>query len=280
MIQNQPGEHLVVGVPVRNQLPFVKSCLISLAKYRSPDTRILIVDDASTIECREFLKEFTAGTPRTDLICNSQQKGFPYNCNEIIYNSSADTICLLNSDTLVAGEWDRFILEIMYSNDSIGLAGPSTSFTHTPQSLPGLQTLRMAQNEETVNHIAGLVFQRYKNQYQDLPRLGGFCFFFKRELIRRIGYFDERFSPGCGEEDDFTSRARKSGYRAMWVKYAYVHHFGHCSFTAEMGKASAQLWAKNKLIFEIKQLLPHIGEIVHTRGAGCLINRREGPRRE
>lgn len=258
-------EQLVVGVPVRNQLPFVKACLKSLAKHRSPGTHILIVDDASGPECRDFLEEFTAETSGTDLICNSKQRGFPYNCNEIIYNSSTDTICLLNSDTLVAGEWDRFILEVMDLDASIGLAGPSTSFTHTPQLLPGLKALRMLQDEETVTQIANLVYQLYKNQYQPLPRLGGFCFFLKRELIRRIGYFDERFNLGCGEEDDFTYRARKSGYRAIWVKYSYVHHFGHCSFTAELGKDSAQLWAKNKLIFEIKQLLPFMGEIVHPR---------------
>jgi GT2 family glycosyltransferase len=223
----------------------------------------LIVDDASEPCCRDFLQEFAASTPDTGLLRNPGRRGFPYNCNEIIYNSSEETICLLNSDTLVSGDWDRSIMEVMSLDPSFAMAGPSTSFAHTPQELPTLRASRMEQTLKSVTRIAGDVYKRYKNQYQPLTRLGGFCFFFKRELIRRIGYFDERFGLGCGEEDDFVYRARRLGFRAIWVKYSYVHHFGHCTFTAELGKDSAQLWAKNKLIFEIKQLLPHLGEIVH-----------------
>lgn len=121
----------------------------------------------------------------------------------------------------------------------------------------------MNHNPETVAALARVVLHCYPGQYESMPTLGGFCLFFKREVVNRIGYFDERFGLGGGEEDDFIARSRRTGLKAIWVKYSYVHHFGHCSFTQEMESQSARLWAKNRLIYEIKQLRPEIREVVH-----------------
>jgi GT2 family glycosyltransferase len=148
------------------------------------------------------------------------------------------------------------------------LGGPSTCFTHTVQALPGLAAARLYQDAASVAQIGRRVHARFRGQYRVVPRLGGFCLFFRRDVVRRIGFFDERFGLGSGEEDDFVCRARAAGHRAVWAKAAYVHHFGHCSFSAELGAASAELWRRNRLIFEIKRLVPGLGEIVHAPAAG------------
>ncbi|MEW5923594.1 MAG: glycosyltransferase [Candidatus Zixiibacteriota bacterium] len=263
MKMQKQSAKLVVGVPVRNQLNFVRACLATLAKWRLPETEIIIVDDASNTPCRDFLEDFADREEGVALLKNDRQRGFPYNCNEIIYNSASETICLLNSDTLVTPNWDKYVLEVMALDDKNGLAGPSTSFTHTPQSLAGLRQIRMNHDEQTVVDIAASVYKQYRDKYEPMSQLGGFCLFFKRKVIKDIGYFDERFGLGGGEEDDFVFRARKAGYSAIWVKYAYVHHYGHCSFTEELGSASSDLWVKNNMIYKMKRLMPGMGEIRH-----------------
>ena len=259
-------ESLAVGIPIRNQLPFVRQCLDSLFAYTRPDVRILLVDDASGRECREYLEEVASCRPELTLIRNERSRGFPYCCNEMLYNSSEELVCFLNSDTIVSQQWDTHITDVMRSNASIGMAGPSTSFTHTEQSLPGLLEDRMRQDSAGVLRIAQRVYEFYRGQQQILDSLGGFCLFIRREVVRKIGYFDERFGIGAAEEDDFIARAKTVGFQPVWVKYAYVHHFGHCTMTQELQGASAELWRRNRILYEIKRLVPELREIVHAPG--------------
>jgi O-antigen biosynthesis protein len=256
--------HLTVGVPVRNQLPFVRACLETLTRHRTNGTRLLLVDDDSEAKTREYLESFAAGVPDVDLIRNHKHSGFPYSANEILYHGSGDTVCVLNSDTLVTPGWDRLVLEAMALDDTFALAGPSTSFCHTAQEIAGLRSLRMEHDGGTAAGIAEVLARIYCGQYQRVRRLSGFCLFLRRALLDRVGYFDERFGLGCGEEDDFVDRACRLGVTPIWVKSSYVHHFGHCSFTAELGTGSAALWSRNRELLVIKQLTPGMGEVIHS----------------
>jgi GT2 family glycosyltransferase len=259
----------VVGVPIRNQLPFVRLCMASLFAFNHPNTRILLVDDGSETPTQEYLVEIS-GRPGVTLLRNERPRGVPYCFNEILYNSSEEEICFLNSDTLVTPQWDVHLSAVIESSQEIGMTGPSTSFTHTEQSLPGLLENRMSQDSASASQIAHRVYQFYRGQLKVLRTLGGFCLAVRRDVVRKIGYFDECFGIGAAEEDDFIARARDAGFLPVWVKYAYVHHFGHCTMTQELKGASAELWRKNRLIFEIKRLTPGLPELVHTPGANSV----------
>jgi GT2 family glycosyltransferase len=232
---------------------------------RCDSTSIFIVDDASEADCSRYLREFVEQTPNSKLIVNKRQRGFPYNCNEILDNSSEPYICLLNSDTVVSPSWDEMLLSALKADESIGFVGPSTSWAHTRQCLSGACAMRYELNADSVAGVAQTVFTHYAGQVEELPTLSGFCFMFRRSSFKRIGYFDERFGLGGVEEDDFILRGRRLGLRAMWIKYVYVHHYGQASFRAELGSQTAELWQRNQLIFEIKQLLPSIKELSHSR---------------
>jgi GT2 family glycosyltransferase len=254
---------LTIGVPIRNQLPFVRACLETVVRYRMPGAQLLLIDDASEYDTREYLEGFAATVPGVDLLRNRRHSGFPYSANEILNSSSGPVLCLLNSDTLVTPHWDRLVVSAMDANERFALAGPSTSYAHTEQEVPGLRLVRMHHDAETAARIAAELERIYTGKIQRVRQLGGFCLFLRRSLVRQVGYFDERFGLGCGEEDDFVMRARRRGVIPIWVRSSYVHHFGHCSFTAEPGVDSAELWARNRQLMEIKQLVPEMAEKVH-----------------
>jgi hypothetical protein len=70
--------------------------------------------------------------------------------------------------------------------------------------------------------------------YPTLPLLNGFCYGIKRTVLEQIGYLDEdTFGPGYGEEDDFTLRAHRAGFRAAIADDAYVYHAQSRSYSNE-----------------------------------------------
>jgi GT2 family glycosyltransferase len=52
----------------------------------------------------------------------------------------------------------------------------------------------------------------------------GSCMFIKREVLDKIGYFDENFGMGYREEVDLAFRAREAGYKIVSCPTAtYIH---------------------------------------------------------
>src|SRR3954471_5009466 len=168
---NEPAlaGRLVVGVPVRNQLPYALACLETLHSRRGPGTAILIVDDASAPECAAGLRDFVARTPDAALLVNRAQRGVPYCFNEILYNSSAPEICLLNSDTLVTPGWDERLAEVLRRDESIGFVGASTSWAHTRQSLAGLCRIRHDLDARSVVEVAATLREHFAGEIEEMP---------------------------------------------------------------------------------------------------------------
>jgi len=51
------------------------------------------------------------------------------------------------------------------------------------------------------------------------------CTVFKRERLEEIGYFDERFKFGGGEDYDFDARCYQAGYRALGTTLSWCWHW-------------------------------------------------------
>jgi glycosyltransferase involved in cell wall biosynthesis len=67
-----------------------------------------------------------------------------------------------------------------------------------------------------------------------MPFLNGFCLLIRRELLNKIGYFDEEtFGPGYGEEDDYALRARQAGWRLALADDTYIYHAQSRSYSNE-----------------------------------------------
>jgi GT2 family glycosyltransferase len=58
-----------------------------------------------------------------------------------------------------------------------------------------------------------------------VPLVHGFCFALTREVIDKVGYFDETHFPrGYGEENDYCFRAADSGFGLIVATHTYVFH--------------------------------------------------------
>jgi hypothetical protein len=189
--------------------------------------------------------------------------GFPHGSN------LPDYVLLLNPDTLVqSGAIDRLVEGLEQSE--AGLAGAQLvyadgSFQHSAFAFPGLVQLLIDLFPVPTRLVESRLNGRYpRSSYQnsqpfEVDHPLGASFLLRREVISRVGMFDERFHLYC-EEIDWAMRIHADGWRVVCVPDAKVVHYGGQS-TAQVRPASVRnLWRARMQLYRkhyplVKQML-------------------------
>jgi GT2 family glycosyltransferase len=234
-------EKFTLGIPVYNTLNYLKITLDSIKKNTINNYELIIIDDCSDKETKDYLSSLDKSTK---IITNDKIEGFPHNCNLLINNSTCEKIIILNSDVYCPYGWDTKLLLALNKYD---IVGPSTCHAYGDQLIKEIKQYKNKWNFEEIEQYSVKNSNKYLNEVKEINTVSGFCFCFNRKLINKIGNFDEQFGRGSFEESDFCLRAKKAGYRCVWVKGCYVHHYGHISFSS-IGN-SEELWKNNEKLF-------------------------------
>lgn len=229
-----------VIVCVHNALDDTKRCLESVLRHTTLPYSLIVVDDGSSEETRDYLASFAA-SHQAALIRNERAKGYTFAANQGLRESTGDYVVLLNSDTVVTPDWLDRMIACGESDPRIGLVGPLSNAA-TWQSIPEIIINgEFAQNELpegwTVDDMGTVVASYSARLYPRIPFLNGFCMMIKRKLIEHIGYFDEQvFGRGYGEENDYGLRALKAEWQLAVAEDAYVYHAQSRSYSHERRK--------------------------------------------
>lgn len=225
-----------------NKLNYTIECIESIRRYTSDGMyEIIVVDNASTDGTQSWLKKQSD----LKLILNKENNGFPKGCNQGIEVSNGDYVMLLNNDVVVTHNWLENLLLCLNSDKKIGVVGPITN------SCSNYQSIEVPY--ETINEMHKFA---YKYNYHDKAlweerlKLVGFCMLMKKEIIQHVGWLDERFTPGNYEDEDYSIRIRKKGYKLFLCQDTFVHHYGGVSFTRD--KTYEALLEKNEKKFNEK----------------------------
>ncbi|TCO73640.1 bifunctional glycosyltransferase family 2 protein/class I SAM-dependent methyltransferase [Marinisporobacter balticus] len=226
-----------------NQLHYTKLCIDSIRKYTEKDTyEIIVVDNHSTDETVQWLKN------QEDIktILNKENLGFPKGCNQGIKIAQGDNILLLNNDVIVTPNWLSNLNKCLYSSDDIGAVGAVTNYCSNYQTIKGAY-----KNTEEMIDFAKKNNLSNKDEWEERLKLIGFCMLIKKNVLEKVGTLDEIFSPGNFEDDDYSFRIRKAGYKLMLCKDVFIYHFGSISFNENRNKFS-EIFTVNKKKFEEK----------------------------
>lgn len=219
----------MIIVPVFNAYEQLDACLASILRTVPRDTRVLLIDDASTdTRVRPFLQNWvaTAG-PNKGLLLHQENKGFVATANHGMRMAGSNLV-LLNSDTEVTDGWLERLHTCLASDDSIATATPWSNNGEIV-SMPDFCVANPAPSKP--DSIADVITACGAPEYPDMPTAVGFCMAISRRAIEKIGLFDEvTFGRGYGEENDFCQRAEKAGLRNVLCDDAYVVHHGNASF--------------------------------------------------
>lgn len=232
-----------------NTVDYLMACIESIRLFTPKNSyEIIVVENASKDGSAEWLKQ------QKDIRCiyNNENMGFPKGCNQGIEIATGDNILLLNSDVIVTPRWLEQLKTALYSSDDIGAV---SCITNSASNWQGIKVEynsidEMLEFAEAYNHSNSAKWYSYYT-------LVGFCFLFRSSLVKEIGYLDEAFSPGNYEDDDYSFRIRKAGYRLFLCEDTFVHHYGSMSFVKkrtleeekEHAKKYNELLKKNKKYF-------------------------------
>jgi GT2 family glycosyltransferase len=224
-------------IPIWNKKELTKNCIDSIVRCTIYPYKIIAVDNASNLSTKEYLESLKK-QDRFDfiLIRNEQNLGNTKAVNQGIVASRGEFICILDNDTVVTPGWLEEMVAIAQSQGNIGIVNP---LSNTLGTSPRTNSARDI--EECARECL-----KYKGQYVELGACVGFCTVVKREVIDKIGGWDEAFSPGYFDDTEYSYRAMKAGYKSVCAKGAYVYHSEHASFK---DKNLEKFFKKNEELF-------------------------------
>lgn len=198
-----------------NSHSYLKKCLQSIKKYTAYPHNIIIVDNNSTDNSKEYL----ATLNDIIVIYNQQNKGCAAAWNQGIKMGENRYIVLLNPDTEVTPNWLYPLVKVASANKDIAVIG--TKHLNKDEGVIHAGVLEI--EGKNINRRATYDSPDTFAKPQEVSRIYGACFMIKRDLIPQLGYFDERYFL-YAEETDYCLNARKKGYRVYYYPVKIYHY--------------------------------------------------------
>lgn len=142
-------------------------------------------------------------------------------CNEVMKSSGTDDVILLNDDTYVLTDIVEAMRTTAYKAANVGIVGGKSL---SPNEIVNNYGIYVGIDGNTAHKYFGKRRDEITNE-ENQKAVEGSCIFIKREVIDRIGYFDENFGFGMREEVDYCFRAREAGYKIISTPKAEYIHF-------------------------------------------------------
>lgn len=237
-----------IVIPVYNQFDYTHACIKSIINtVKDLPYEIIIGDDMST-DATKKIKKYVSGI-RVNI--NKTDHGFLMNCNRAAKLAKGDYIMFLNNDTQVHEEWLSSLVELIESDEKIGMVGSKLVYPDgTLQEAGGIiwsdasgWNYGRNQNAEEPEY----------NYVKEVDYVSGASIMISKSLWNEIGGFDEQLKPAYYEDTDLAFEVRKRGYKVMYQPKSVVTHFeGVSNGTDENGGGLKSYQVVNKKKFEDK----------------------------
>jgi GT2 family glycosyltransferase len=209
---------LSIVIPSHHRSDLLRRCLATVRRHASPETEIIIVDDASPQQCAcRVALEFSG----VRIVQLERQRGFAAAANAGIRASRGDIVEMLNDDTEVQAGWARAALA-RFDDPTIGAVAPLVL------TWPRGDTIDSAGD----NYYFGGVAQKRGHRQllrseflQPCPVFGvsASAGFYRRAALEQVGLFPESFG-SYFEDVDLACRLQRGGWHAMYEPASRVLH--------------------------------------------------------
>lgn len=202
------------------------SCVSSLLEHTSDQTPIVVFDDAgpSEVAVEELAEVEKRYGKQVHYFRQPQNRGVVGNLNTAFQMLAPADVIVLNSDIIVGPEWDTRLIAAARSRTDIATA-TALSANATIFTVDGPETWKL--QPPSVSEFAQLAAKVSAASQQVrpfVPVATSFCTFFARHALNVVGLLDEEFSPGYGEEVDYSLRCVAYGFNHIAVDDVYAYH--------------------------------------------------------
>ncbi len=241
---------VVICIPVYGGHDHFVECLHSVLEHTPPEVPILICDDASPDErSRRWVAELSATTAEPDAARRKQMLfylrrdrnvGFPANVNGAFAIAMPADVIVVNSDCVVAAGWFGGLRDAAHSDSQIATAS-ALSDNGSHLSVPDSRTpLPEAAGDWNFGAAAAAVRAGSLRLRPRLMTAAGHCMYVRRSALDLVGDFDVAFTPGYGEEVDFSQRCLHMALAHVAADDVLVRHHGGVSLSVDGAPNPAQ----------------------------------------
>lgn len=232
------NKHCSIIIMNYNEKEYLRNCLDSIKENTSYENyNVIVIDNNSTDGSKELIKKY-----KLDLINYDKE----YHASKIInlgikyaikkYDS--DYFYLLNNDTLVKKNWLKEAIKTMEKNPLNGMVGSKQlTFEEEPTISAGWI------------HMFGVNYYNGKEKEVNWVSCAGMLI--RKEVIKKIGLFDEIYKPAYYEETDFEKRAMLNGFKIIHCPKSIFLHKGGVT-TSKLQKNFDEIHYKNRIIYFLR----------------------------
>ncbi|HLD05793.1 MAG TPA: tetratricopeptide repeat protein [Candidatus Nanoarchaeia archaeon] len=248
-------------VITHNQLYYTRLCLESIFATTDVPYELILVDNASTdgtgayfLSLEKNKHQLSPALKGLYLCLNSDNRGFAAAVNQGLKQGKGKVLGVLNNDLLFTPKWLSSLLDSMQKN-KCQLIGPVCNAVEDVIQLPQLVNTSYTDVKSMLQYIGGR--EAAQLEYAPADWIAGFCLLIQREVVNKIGYFDEQFGLGFCEDEEYCYRARQAGFSVGFTQ-VFIHHYWHKSFSQlDANKQNQRVFQNlNYLLRKMIQLNP------------------------
>ena len=215
-------------------------CLRSLEAQTLTDFEVVVVDNSGTGKAQ-------VSGAQVRVIANARNVGFGAAVNQAFESSQAPYLATLNDDAVAHPQWLEALVEDAEAHPKSGMFASQVRMADT-QELDSTGMLICADGSSK-QRGHGKAFAAFSGAADALFPSGSAALY-RREMLDKVGTFDESFFLYC-EDVDLGLRARWAGWECRYVEGAVVEH----RYSYSAGRAStlkAYFVERNRLYTAIK----------------------------
>lgn len=207
-------------IPVYNQFYYTYNCIKSIIDHTENVTyEVILADDCST----DVTKDIDQIVENIVIAKTPENMRFLRNCNNAAKQARGEYIFFLNNDTQVQENWLDTLVDLMGSDEKIGMCGSMLLYPDGALQEAGGIVWKDA-SAWNFGHLHGPMEPEF-NYVKEADYISGAAILIRKNLWKEIGGFDDRFAPAYYEDTDLAFEVRKHGYKVVYQPLSKVVHF-------------------------------------------------------